>query len=330
MFVPEYSCTITFDLNPTCTITFQYKRSGDGWECVEHISITKDLASDINYFLSQKGSDTVAHIRALSFSYPQKATMEDFANSWRFKVQDAGIVPVNWGKAGVEEANAASESEFDEDDEDMDEDELDDYLQMMAESRAATSNDAPLFVDNTSKSDEVVSPFAESETSVEPLVQGDLELNDSNVDTVLDEVRPYLISDGGNVSVQKVDAEFGNVYLMLEGACGSCASSTVTMKMGIERVLKEKFGSKLNDVIQVDPEEALGEGKATELTMESVQSEVKRLSQAITAMGGVVNVVNVDPIGVVDIEFRGPNKVKKGLELALLDIEFVKHVNFVS
>lgn len=132
------------------------------------------------------------------------------------------------------------------------------------------------------------------------------------------------------MSVQRVDAEFGNIYLVLEGACGSCASSTVTMKMGIERVLKEKFGSKINDVIQVDPDESLSEGKPTELTMEAVQAEVKRLSQAILAMGGVVNVISVDPIGVVEIEFRGPNKVKKGLELALLDIEFVKHVNFVS
>lgn len=130
--------------------------------------------------------------------------------------------------------------------------------------------------------------------------------------------------------MQKVDSEHGNVYLLLEGACGSCASSTVTMKMGIERVLKEKFGAKINDVIQVDPEEAVGGEKPTELTMEAVESEVKRLSQAITAMGGVVRVVSVDPIGVVEIEFRGPNKVKKGLELALLDVEFVKHVNFIS
>eukprot|EP00956_Cyclotella_meneghiniana_P004292 scaffold5287_cov40-Cyclotella_meneghiniana.AAC.1 len=313
-----------------------YKRgSGDGWEFAEHISITKDLASDINHFLNLKGADTVAHIRALSFAYPQKSTMEDFADSWRFKVQQIGITPNNWGKAGVEETNNAPYNDFafDEDDDDMDEDDLDDYLQMMAESRAATqsSNTAPLFVDNTNKPDEVISPFAEPSTeAVQPLVSGDLELNNENVDRVLDEVRPYLISDGGNVSVQKVDAEFGNIYLMLEGACGSCASSTVTMKMGIERVLKEKFGSKINDVIQVDPEESLGEGKPTELTMEVVQAEVKRLSQAIIAMGGVVNVISVDPIGVVEIEFRGPNKVKKGLELALLDIEFVKHVNFVS
>ena len=103
------------------------------------------------------------------------------------------------------------------------------------------------------------------------------------------------------------------------------------MKMGIERILNEKFGSKLGEVIQVDPDEGDGEGgKPTELTVEAVQAEVNRISTAIIAMGGVVRVVGVDPIGVVEIEYRGPNRVKKGLELALLDVEFVKHVKFVS
>lgn len=39
------------------------------------------------------------------------------------------------------------------------------------------------------------------------------------------------------------------------GACGSCPSSTTTMKMGIERVLKEKFGDSLKDIQQVFDEE---------------------------------------------------------------------------
>ena len=278
-----------------------------------------------------------------------------------------GMVPTN-----VNEEEVASnvivvgdEYEFDDDDEDMDEDDLDDYLQMMAESRAAVSSGSlsssqssapPLFVDNTGLSnieslappksenedeeEDVISPF---DASVDAAIQqvtsltddddeATLELNSNNVDKVLDEVRPYLISDGGNVSVQNVDDTTGNVYLLLEGACGSCPSSTVTMKMGIERVLKEKFGTKLGEVVSVDPEELNGEGggKPTELTMEAVQAEVTRISQAIVAMGGVVRVVSVDPIGEVEIEFRGPNRVKKGLELALLDVEFVKHVKFVS
>lgn len=240
--------------------------------------------------------------------------------------------------------------EFDEDDEDMDEDDLDDYLQMMAESRAAVSSSpaaaaaAPLFVDTTTsssvdaadnKNDDstIISPFESDKAAATSTIedQQPLELNRDNVDKVLDEVRPYLISDGGNVAVHNVDSDTGNVYLVLEGACGSCASSTVTMQMGIERVLREKFEERLGEVIQVDPDNEDGDGvKPTELTMEAVQVEVKRISQAITAMGGVVRVVSVDPIGVVEIEFRGPNKVRKGLELALLDVEYVKHVKFVS
>ena len=301
--------------------------------------------------------------------------MEDFANSWRAKVVDAGgtlengigwgMVPSDYDNTNNDDTPMADnvrivgdEYEFDDED-DMDEDELDDYLQMMAESRAATSSSsipppAPLFVDNTGLSsieslappkdpnakeeEEVISPFDASVDkaiqSVTSLTDDDggetLELNPSNVDKVLDEVRPYLISDGGNVSVQNVDVETGNVYLLLEGACGSCASSTVTMKMGIERVLKEMFGMKLGEVIQVDPDEGGEDGTPTELTLEAVQAEVNRISTAIVAMGGVVRVVNVDPVGEVEIDFRGPNRVKKGLELALLDVEFVKHVKFVS
>ena len=59
-----------------------------------------------------------------------------------------------------------------------------------------------------------------------------LELTLENVETVLDEVRPYLMADGGNVSVIEIDGLV--VRLRLEGACGSCPSSTTTMRMGIE------------------------------------------------------------------------------------------------
>ena len=42
-----------------------------------------------------------------------------------------------------------------------------------------------------------------------------------------------------------------------------------------------------------------------------------------------MRVVSVDPTVVVEIEYRGPNCVQKGLELALLDVEYVKHAKFV-
>ncbi len=64
-----------------------------------------------------------------------------------------------------------------------------------------------------------------------------MELTVKNVETVLDEMRPYLISDGGNVEIVELDGPI--VRLRLQGACGSCPSSTMTLKMGIERRLRE-------------------------------------------------------------------------------------------
>lgn len=64
-----------------------------------------------------------------------------------------------------------------------------------------------------------------------------LELTSENVEMVLDEMRPYLISDGGNVEL--VELEGPIVKLRLQGACGSCPSSAMTLRMGIERKLRE-------------------------------------------------------------------------------------------
>ncbi|MEC0372522.1 NifU family protein [Paenibacillus chibensis] len=65
---------------------------------------------------------------------------------------------------------------------------------------------------------------------------------------VLDKLRPFLQRDGGDVEL--VDVEDGIVKLKLMGACGSCPSSTITLKAGIERALVEEVEG-INDVIQV-------------------------------------------------------------------------------
>ncbi len=66
-----------------------------------------------------------------------------------------------------------------------------------------------------------------------------LALTPDNVENVLDEMRPYLMADGGNVELVEIDGPI--VKLRLQGACGSCPSSTMTLKMGIERRLREKI-----------------------------------------------------------------------------------------
>ncbi|WP_374965491.1 NifU family protein [Lysinibacillus sp. RS5] len=58
------------------------------------------------------------------------------------------------------------------------------------------------------------------------------------VQEVLDKLRPFLLRDGGDCEL--VDIEDGIVKLRLLGACGSCPSSTITLKAGIERALLEE------------------------------------------------------------------------------------------
>jgi Fe-S cluster biogenesis protein NfuA len=58
------------------------------------------------------------------------------------------------------------------------------------------------------------------------------------VEEVLDKLRPFLLRDGGDVEL--VDIEEGVVKVRLMGACGSCPSSTITLKAGIERALLEE------------------------------------------------------------------------------------------
>ncbi len=58
------------------------------------------------------------------------------------------------------------------------------------------------------------------------------------VDTALETIRPYLITDGGNVSIVEITPE-NVVKLQLEGACGSCPMSIMTLKAGIEQAIKK-------------------------------------------------------------------------------------------
>ena len=59
------------------------------------------------------------------------------------------------------------------------------------------------------------------------------------VEEVLDKIRPPIMLDGGNVEL--VDVNDGVVKVKLTGACSGCAMATLTLKMGIERILKQEI-----------------------------------------------------------------------------------------
>ncbi len=67
---------------------------------------------------------------------------------------------------------------------------------------------------------------------------------------VIDKIRPFIQSDGGDISLVAADEATGRVQVSLHGACGSCPSSTVTLKSGVERMLKDKVPG-VTEVVQV-------------------------------------------------------------------------------
>ncbi|MFZ5479752.1 MAG: NifU family protein [Myxococcota bacterium] len=92
-------------------------------------------------------------------------------------------------------------------------------------------------------------PVAEAAPAPATDVVGGPLLTFEAVEAVVDEmVRPALQGDGGDMRLVKV--EDNNVYVKLVGSCSTCPSSIMTMKMGVEALLKEEFPM-MNELIQV-------------------------------------------------------------------------------
>ena len=68
------------------------------------------------------------------------------------------------------------------------------------------------------------------------------------VEEVLNKIRPQLMMDGGNVEL--VEVSDGTVKVRLTGACAGCPMSTMTLKMGIEKILKQEI-PEVKEVIAV-------------------------------------------------------------------------------
>ena len=109
----------------------------------------------------------------------------------------------------------------------------------------------------------------------------------TQVEMILDELRPYLMSDGGNVRVSGIEGPV--VRLQLEGACGDCPSSTMTMKMGLERRLKEAI-PEISEVVQVLPD-------APDITEEAVDEVLDGVRPFLSVAGGSIDLVSVSGSG---------------------------------
>ena len=63
---------------------------------------------------------------------------------------------------------------------------------------------------------------------------------EEQIQKVIEAIRPAVQADNGDIFLRSVDTETGIVEVELVGACVSCPASTVTLKAGIERILKDR------------------------------------------------------------------------------------------
>lgn len=71
---------------------------------------------------------------------------------------------------------------------------------------------------------------------------------EEKVKKALDDMRPQLQADGGDLEFIKLE-DGGKVHVKLTGACGSCPMATMTLKMGVERYLKDNL-PEVTEVVQ--------------------------------------------------------------------------------
>lgn len=96
---------------------------------------------------------------------------------------------------------------------------------------------------------------AEAQVSETVSAESTIELDETSqeiVDILEEYVKPAVASDGGNIMFQSYDVETKTVNVILQGACSGCPSSTFTLKNGIETMLKNMMGDKVNEVVALN------------------------------------------------------------------------------
>ncbi|MGB5170511.1 NifU family protein [Eudoraea sp.] len=84
-------------------------------------------------------------------------------------------------------------------------------------------------------------------------IDSSLDETSQEIISILEEyVKPAVASDGGNILFQSYEKESKTVNVILQGACSGCPSSTYTLKNGIETMLKNMLGDKVEEVIALN------------------------------------------------------------------------------
>ena len=103
-------------------------------------------------------------------------------------------------------------------------------------------------INHTESISTVVKENSESIEEVKTEEEREFEGSEKEISDLLDEyIRPAVESDGGSITLHSF--KDGIVSVTLSGACNGCPSSTVTLKQGIEGLLKQKMGDKIKEVV---------------------------------------------------------------------------------
>ncbi|MEY4605444.1 MAG: hypothetical protein RLY45_204 [Actinomycetota bacterium] len=78
----------------------------------------------------------------------------------------------------------------------------------------------------------------------------------TQVEQTIEVIRPALHADGGDIELVDVDESTGVVSVKLVGACGTCPTSTVTLKAGIERIMRDRIDG-ITEVVNLSPSDEL-------------------------------------------------------------------------
>jgi Fe-S cluster biogenesis protein NfuA len=104
---------------------------------------------------------------------------------------------------------------------------------------------------------EVVGEASLQKKTIEPekksVAEQELDSTSEEIINILEEyVKPAVASDGGNILFQSYEPDTKTVSVVLQGACSGCPSSTFTLKNGIETMLKNMLGDKVEEVVALN------------------------------------------------------------------------------
>jgi len=124
--------------------------------------------------------------------------------------------------------------------------ELREFIRKFIEEGKPVLNDEILNATNITENQST--SISSSQTSHKPYT--DLE---KEIISILDEyVKPAVASDGGHIMFDSFNIETKTLKVILQGACSGCPSSTITLKNGIETMLREMLNGQVNQVVAIN------------------------------------------------------------------------------